>query len=392
MDIQTILDSELWDSIESNYNSGKYTNAIVDAMLFFTNTLREKSNLEEDGVKLVNLIFSKKDPKIRITKLETETEKSIQEGYAHILRGIYQLIRNPRHHDKIKDSENEAIQIILFINYMLNILEKSKAKFDLEDIESIILDEEFVDDDKYTTLITERIPKRKINDVLISIYRKKTEGDINHIQRFFTSIFKKLSENEIHAFMQIISKDLLKTKDDNERKYILRCFPANKWDQIDEISRLRTENRIINSIKDGKSFNNRSSKSGWFATWCTHLIKEFTLKEELLSLVGKKLSSKNGLQVRYIFKHIMSYIWSILDEENLKILEKTKDDFLLWNCDYLIVSNMKEQLDKGNDQVYEYINDYNFTIPDTVLSFFSESLKNFKENQDLSNDDDDLPF
>lgn len=149
MNIESIVDSVLWDSVESNMKSGKYTNAIIDAMLFLSNVLREKSDLDDDGAKLINNIFSKKDPKIKITKLETETEQSMQEGTANILRGLYQLIRNPRHHDTIEDNEKNAIEIILFVDYMLSVIEKSKSKFELEDFESIVFDEEFVNEQEY---------------------------------------------------------------------------------------------------------------------------------------------------------------------------------------------------------------------------------------------------
>ncbi len=401
MNIESILDPELWDSIESNFKSGKYTNAIVDAMLFLSNVLREKSNLEEDGVKLVNSIFSKKDPKIKISKLETETDKSMQEGAANILRGMYQLIRNPRHHEKIEDSENDALQIIFFISYMLSILEKSRSKFELDDFESLIFDEEFVEEDEYTKLIVDRIPKRKIYEVLVSIYRKKIDGNINHIQRFFSSIFIKLSEIEKTDFLQIISNDLLKTNDDNERKYILKCFPPNLWSQVDEISKIRTENRIISSIEDGKAYDNKRSSDGWLATWCTQLFKEFSLKEKLFSVISAKLSSDDISQIKYCFKYTIDNIWDLLDAKELEKLDKMDDGPLFFDFNYWFLRTMKNEVEKGNKLFYDYIRKSKYQMPQVVASYFAEHLDNFKENKELetvSDDDyvetkeDDIPF
>ena len=107
--------------------------------------------------------------------------------------GLYKLVRNPRHHEKFEDSENDAIKIILFIDYIIEILEKSKSQFDIDDIRELIFDEEFVNDDEYVKLIMDKIPKRKIYEVLITIYRKKEEGSINNIKIFFHVLFSRLS-------------------------------------------------------------------------------------------------------------------------------------------------------------------------------------------------------
>lgn len=402
MNIKNYLDDDLWESIESNFKSGKFTNAIVDAMLFLSNVLREKSSLDEDGVKLVNNCFSKNDPKIKITKLETETERSIQEGAASILRGLFLLVRNPRHHEKIEDRETDAVQIILFISYMLNIIEKSKSKFDIDSFESILFDEEFVDEDDYVKLIVKRIPKRKIFEVLIHIYRQKHRGNIYHIEKFFSLIFDKLSEIEKTNFLQIISEDLLRTSSDNERKYILRCFPPNMWGKVDEIARLRTENRIIKSVESGRSYDNKDTSDGWFGTWCTNLFTEFSLDDKLLDVILGKLSSNDVAQIKYCFKYLLNPMWNMYSKADLEILEKSDISLMEIGSKFLIIDAIREEIEKGNKLFNDYVKYNKFRMPNEIKPYYTNVLKNFKENKEIettspddypeSDDEDDVPF
>jgi len=389
MDIEKIIDSELLEAVSSNYNVGKFTNSVIDAMLFLSNILRDKANIEDDGVKLINSIFTKKDPKIKITNLETETDRNIQEGISSILRGLYQSIRNPRHHEKIEDSEINATEIILFIDFILRIIEKSKAKFEVDDIESLVFDKEFVNDKEYTDLIINRIPKRKIFDVLINIYRNKTKGNIYHIQTFFDSIFERLSESEKSDFLSIISEDLLRTNDNAERRYIINCFPAFAWGMIDDISKRRTENIILKSIKEGRAYDYLDTKDGSFAIWCSQLFKYFTLKSKLLSVVSDIFHSEEISRIKYIFKYILNDTWDIIDR---KLIEEliNNDDFVSRRYRFLL--SIKEEIEKGNLLFYDYIDDNKHQIPEYVFEFFKKSFDNFKENSDIKTiSDDDHP-
>ena len=66
MNIKTLLEAELWNSIEKNYNNENYTGAIDDAVFHIRDIIREKSNLEHDGRDLINQAFSEKNPKIKL--------------------------------------------------------------------------------------------------------------------------------------------------------------------------------------------------------------------------------------------------------------------------------------------------------------------------------------
>lgn len=398
MNIEHIINPKLWDSIESNYKAGKYSNAIVDAMLYLTNILREKADLNEDGYDLVNRAFSKKDLRIQITKLESETDQNKQDGYANILRGLYQMIRNPRHHENINDSQNEAFKIILFVDYIIEILNSSKASFELDDIETIIFDDDQIEDEDYMRLIIDRIPKRKLYEVVIKVYNRRTLEDINPFRRFFSCAFDLLKPDEVLQFINIISQDLIKTKNDNDRKYIIGCIPKSKWNDIDQLAKLRTENRIIKSIEEGKANSERKTIDtiSWFATWCTKLFSEFTMREKLLQTILNKLYTKEEFQIRYLFVFILNSIWPLVEIQDIEGLNQNNDE-LFYVGKTGVVWYIKKQIQEGNKLYFDFVNQNKYYMPDYLREYFKEALVNFKENEEntlLNENDpvDDLPF
>jgi len=126
MDIKSQIRPDLWDVISSHYEKQDYTEAIRDALLHVNEIVREKSGLvDKDGVKLMESAFLGKNAALRINKYETETEKNIQEGIGFALKGLMMSVRNPISHEKLSYSEEDALAIILYVNYILNIVDKS---------------------------------------------------------------------------------------------------------------------------------------------------------------------------------------------------------------------------------------------------------------------------
>jgi uncharacterized protein (TIGR02391 family) len=104
MNLESKIEERLWKMIQNSYEDRNYTGAIHDAIYFLSDLIREKSGLESDGVSLIGQAFGGKSPKLKVNKLQSESDKNIQAGIAQILRGIYQAIRNPRSHEKYNDS------------------------------------------------------------------------------------------------------------------------------------------------------------------------------------------------------------------------------------------------------------------------------------------------
>src|ERR1035438_4234241 len=118
VNLQARLEQGLWKAIEGTYHNRNYYGAILDATHYLGQLIREKSGLESDGTALVGAAFGGKNPVLKVTKLQTESDKSVQSGVEQMLRGFYQAIRNPRSHQTMTDSIEDADALILMVNYL----------------------------------------------------------------------------------------------------------------------------------------------------------------------------------------------------------------------------------------------------------------------------------
>lgn len=114
MNLETKLDPRVWEAVRETYQARNFTSAILDAMHFLSDLLRERTGLESDGVALVGEAFGGSSPKLKVNALQSESDRSVQKGVEQLLRGIYQAIRNPRSHGKIDDTEDDSQAIITF--------------------------------------------------------------------------------------------------------------------------------------------------------------------------------------------------------------------------------------------------------------------------------------
>ena len=176
MNIKALLETELWDAIDKHYTSEDYTGAIKDALDYLRDIIREKSNLELDSRNLITTAFSQKDPKIKVNKLQTDTEKNEQDGLRDSLLGVFGLIRNTRIHKKHKDTQEDALSIILHINYLLKILGKAKSSFYIDDFIKEVYDQHFEQTEEYAKLLVDEIPKKQIEDTFFNLYKRMSEN------------------------------------------------------------------------------------------------------------------------------------------------------------------------------------------------------------------------
>jgi uncharacterized protein (TIGR02391 family) len=95
-----------------------YFHAVFEAMKSIASKIRDRSGLTGDGAPLVQQAFGMSDgkkPLLAINRLETETDKGEQRGFANLLVGLFGTIRNPlAHNPKIEwdMSEQDALDIL----------------------------------------------------------------------------------------------------------------------------------------------------------------------------------------------------------------------------------------------------------------------------------------
>jgi uncharacterized protein (TIGR02391 family) len=99
MDLKNSIRPQLWNEISNSYIAENYKASILDAMRHLSKIIREKSGLDGDGTILAGQAFGGEEPKLRINRLQTQSEKDEQKGFLHMVSGLYSAIRNPRTHE-----------------------------------------------------------------------------------------------------------------------------------------------------------------------------------------------------------------------------------------------------------------------------------------------------
>ncbi len=120
---------ELIKGIAKLFQDGHYANAVEDACKILEGFVKMRSmRFDLSGTDLMQAVFSVKNPILSFNDLQTETDKSEQQGMMFLYAGAMLALRNPRAHSlKVDDPEN-ALDLILFINLLLKSLDNAKKK------------------------------------------------------------------------------------------------------------------------------------------------------------------------------------------------------------------------------------------------------------------------
>lgn len=97
-----------------------YFHAVFEATKGLAERIREMSGVDKDGTRLVDEVFSSNQPLLAFNPLRTETQKSEHRGFAALLKGCFQAIRNPLAHEpKIHwEGEDNAADYLSLISLL----------------------------------------------------------------------------------------------------------------------------------------------------------------------------------------------------------------------------------------------------------------------------------
>lgn len=386
MSLRAQIRPELWEAISKPYESEIYNSAILEAIHHLSDILRERANVDGDGVSLVGQALGGDSPRLRINKFQTETEKGEQRGFEQLLRGIYQSVRNPRSHDQIRDNQGTADAIIGFIDYILGVVSQAKQPFDLNDWTERVFDTDFVASNRYAQLLVSDVPARKYNEALITIYRDKMQGDGKKLRYIVEALIQTAGEDRVNDFLEVVSDDLKIVQEEKTVQMVLQILPERLWPNINEAARLRIENKLIRSIEVGAY----SSKTGWLATWASSFFKHFTLKRELREVLLKKLKGSNDEQ-DYVAAYFLWTLPETVDEH------EGKSQGLLWQ--YLYTKAISEAvLDPFGTRVLSEKLTELYNLPSHWRELIIQQLKPLEEIDNeyyqkvIGSYEDDIPF
>jgi uncharacterized protein (TIGR02391 family) len=377
MNVETNISEGLWQEIRQNYEEGRFTDAIKDAMFHLSEIIREKANLEGDGLQLVGDAFGGSTPRIRVTKLQSENEKNIQRGVEAILRGLYQAVRNPRSHEKYTDSKQDADAILLFVDYLLRVISQSRAQFTLETYLPRVFDNSFVQNRQYADLLTSEIPAKRCMEVMLAVLQKKEQGDGAKLLYFFRSLLARLEQSEQAETYQRISEELQLSDEFVTIRTVIQILEPSHWPKLQVAARMRIENKLIESIAEG-AYNQATGKCspGGLGTWATRLFPFFTLKSQAANAIMSRLFSDSVQAQDYALKFLGTSLPSLLPvpSERLK-------------------KHLIEKLNKGDKRFYDLVGVFDFAADDAAWTEpFKDSMAKFVAAEEPAPEQDDVPF
>ena len=380
INLQANIDERLWTAIENPYQSGNYSGAVVDSIHFVTELIRDRTGLDGDGQELVGKAFGGPNPLLKVNKLQTESERNEQKGVQYLLMGLYQGVRNPRSHGKYGDSVEDADSIILFINFLLKIIDRARAPFEKNVYLERVFDASFVESDRYAELLVAEIPANKRWDILIEVYRLKEKGVGHKLAYFMRALLSKLTPEETDRFCAVVSDELKLTSSIVTIRCVIQITPADHWPKYSEVARMRTENRVIDDIKAGKCDPETGKcTAGGNATWSTNLLPLFVLKDHVMQALRTKLSSSDQAQQEYVFR----YFGHVLSELEPKPSRWT-------------INVINTGLKAGDKRFYDLVRQLGSPMFGDTEWFdpFKQAYDAFEERLDFSTGitDDDVPF
>lgn len=121
------LHPEVERAVSTLFKDGHYANAIEDACKVLDALVKMRSGkFDLSGTELMQTVFSPKNPILRFNDGATETERSEQQGMMFLYAGAMLAFRNPRAHGLIEDDPETAVQVISFIGFLANELDKAR--------------------------------------------------------------------------------------------------------------------------------------------------------------------------------------------------------------------------------------------------------------------------
>lgn len=378
MNLSTCLDERLWQAVQNTYEGRNFTGAILDSMYFLSDLIRQKTGLTSDGASLIGQAFGGKSPKLKVNKLQSESDWNEQSGIEQLLRGLYQCIRNPRSHEKHTDSQDDADAIILFVNLLVRKVDQSKTPFTKEEFLKRVFDPDFVEKDRYAELIVKDIPPKQRYNIFVEVFRAKESANQDKLVYFFKALVRLLSKDDKAEAYAVISQELSETDSIDAIRATIKLLPRDWWPHYEESSRLRIENKLIQSVQEGRFVKSTGKcQGGAFGTWAGGLFPYFELRQEMAEVLGNKLQSSASAEQDYVFTFFFGKLPDLIKKPTagLKVA---------------ILQGLKD----GDKRFYDAVNGLMwFEGPEEWISPFKVAIDSFKAKEEAEGPpDDDIPF
>ncbi len=289
------ISNELWIECGNNFENSNYFGAINDSIYCLSEIIRLKSGLDLDGAALINSALSPKSPIIKLNIGESESDKSIQEGYYFLLRGVYAAIRNPRFHKKHNDERKEAEAIIKFIDYLIMNLNTAQSKNSVYELKKKVFDKAFVKDNEYIDLIIDDIPQNKRYELFLELLNDLNHYHVEQVGTFQNVLLSRLTEGEKELAIKIIS-DLLKSEVNYKMIKLFILIIKDDWQIVEKVSKIRIEELLIQNLFEGETYYDSYNEEGKMGIYINYILKNSIRSEKIISRFNSHILNSRTLE------------------------------------------------------------------------------------------------
>lgn len=118
------------------YMDGHFANAACDAFIEINDRIKKifamlRPGIQiPDGVAAVQTVFSLNSPILEICDLANESGKNIQKGYMEMMAGAMSALRNPKAHENISITAEDAMRRLIFASMLMYKIDEALKRMD----------------------------------------------------------------------------------------------------------------------------------------------------------------------------------------------------------------------------------------------------------------------
>lgn len=121
------LHPEIERAVGKLFRDGHYANAVEDACKVLDGMVKIRSGRADiSGTELMQAVFSPKSPILRFNQIQTETDRSEQQGMMFLYAGAMLALRNPRAHALIQDDPEQALEYLGLLSMLVKALDRTE--------------------------------------------------------------------------------------------------------------------------------------------------------------------------------------------------------------------------------------------------------------------------
>ena len=130
------------------------------------------------------------------------------------------------------------------------------------------------------------------------------------------ALVNSLSSDQNAQFLVVVSDELKTVQDESALRSTLQMLPPNLWPRISEVARLRIENKLIGSIREGQVDLPDRKVRGALGTWARRFLPYFTLRSQARDALLKKLEYGGSGELRYVTGYFSSVLPNVFRESS----------------------------------------------------------------------------